>query len=476
LTGELADMLVAALRRHDARVAGPNGRIWRSAALLSLAQSTVDRLMALGVQPAEPVLVTIGNRPEDLGVLLGVWLAGAAAVPVHRSAAASTISTLQQTTQARFSIDAAELAQVACAAPQRRDLLSDAALVLFTSGSTGQPKGVVLGHTQLAGKLAVLDRLLELRADDVVIVPLQLTFVFGIWVSLLALLAGARLILVARFSREAVAEQLGRGATILAAVPSMLRMLTAERPIVAPALRAIFSGGEPLGTALPGAIADAWPNAGIFDLYGLTETGSCDFCLTPSDLPQGLGTIGFPTEQVGYRLIAENGAVADVGRPGELQIATPFGMLGYLDDPALTEASFSEQFFRTGDLARLRDDGRVELVGRIKAIISRGGNKIAPLEIENLFGSHPDVVGVLCTGIADARLGETVHVMVVPRAGVALDAEALRRWAAARTEPYKLPDGIHCAAGLPIGPTGKADRAALARMITKTLHDPRREE
>ncbi len=158
-----------------------------------------------------------------------------------------------------------------------------------------------------------------------------------------------------------------------------------------------------------------------------------------------------------------------MGRPGELQIGTPFGMLGYLDDPALTEASISERFFRTGDLARLRDDGRVELVGRIKAIISRGGNKIAPLEIENLFGSHPDVAGVLCTGIADARLGEAVHVMVVPRAGVALDVEMLRRWAAARTEPYKLPDRIHFAKSLPIGATGKADRAALARMIVKAL-------
>jgi long-chain acyl-CoA synthetase len=299
----------------------------------------------------------------------------------------------------------------------------------------------------------------------VVIVPLQLNFVFGIWVGLLTLLAGARLVLVPRFSREVVADQLGRGATILAAVPSMLRMLAAQDPPAAPALRAIFSGGESLGTALPGALGQAWPGAGIFDLYGLTETGSCDFCLTPADLPQGVGTIGFATEQVAFRLIAANGAAVDAGSPGELQIATPFGMQGYLDDRALTEASFNDGFFRTGDLARLRVDGRVELVGRIKGIISRGGNKIAPLEIENLFGGHPDVAGVLCTGIADGRLGEAVHVMIVPRAGVALDADALRRWAAARTEPYKLPDGIHFARSLPLGATGKADRAALARMI-----------
>jgi long-chain acyl-CoA synthetase len=462
LTGALAEMLLVALRREHARVAGPDGETWRSPHLLSLAQGTADSLAARAVHLAEPVHVTIGNRSEDLAMLLGVWLAGAVAVPVHRSASATTVSRLRQMTQARFSIDAGELADIAGAAPQRRDLLTDAALVLSTSGSTGQPKGVVLGHAQLAGKIAVLGRLLDLERDDVVIVPLQLTFVFGIWVSLLALLAGARLVLVPRFSREVVADQLGRGATILAAVPSMLRMLAAEPPPAAPALRAILSGGEPLGTALPGALGEAWPGAGIFDLYGLTETGSCDFRLTPSDLPQGVGTIGFATEHVAFRVAARNGAAV-----GELQINTPFGMLGYLDDPALTEASSRDGFFRTGDLARLRADGRVELVGRIKGIISRGGNKIAPLEIENLFGNHPDVAGVLCTGIADQRLGEAVHVMIVPKAGAALDAAGLRRWAAARTEPYKLPDGIHFAKSLPLGATGKADRAALARLIMK---------
>jgi long-chain acyl-CoA synthetase len=466
LTGPLAEMLDAALRRKPACIAAANGQTWQSLDLLALAQTTADSLAARAVQPAEPVHVTIGNRPEDLAVLLGVWLAGAVAVPLHRSASAVTVSGLEQTTQARFSIDAGELADIADAVPPRRDLLGEAAFVLFTSGSTGRPKGVVSGHAQLAGKIAVLGRLLDLHPADVVVVPLQLTFVFGIWVSLLTLLAGARLILVPRFSREVVADQLGRGATILAVVPSMLRMLATEQLPAAPALRAIFTGGEPLGTALPGAIGEAWPDAGIFDLYGLTETGSCDFCLTPSDLPQGAGTIGFATERVAFRLIATDGAAPDAGSAGELQIQSPFGMLGYLDDPALTGTSFSDGFFRTGDLARLCADGRLELVGRLKAIISRGGNKIAPLEIENLFGSHPEVAGVLCTGIADGRLGEALHVMIVPRAGVALDADALRRWAAERTEPYKLPDGIHFARSLPVGATGKADRAALARMIT----------
>jgi long-chain acyl-CoA synthetase len=467
LTPVLAELLVTALTGSTVRVAAPDGAAWRSREILALAKRTADALRAHGVHPADPLHVIIGNRPEDLGVLLGVWLAGAVAVPVHQTTPPRAVSGLRQITQARFAIEAGALVPIADAPSANRDLLADAALVLFTSGSTGLPRAAVAGHAQLAGKLAVLGRLLNLRPDDVVIVPLQLTFIFGIWVSLLALLIGARIRLVPRFSPEVVASELARGATVLAAVPSMLRMLMSARATAAPRLRAILAGGEPLGTALPVAIGTAWPGAGIFDLYGLTETGSCDFCLTPADLPHGLGTIGFPTEQVTFRLAAENGAAADAGCSGELQIRTPFGMLGYLDQPDLTEASFSDGFFRTGDVARVRADGRVEIVGRIKEIISRGGNKIAPVEIENLFGSHPDVIGALCTGVPDQRLGEAVHVMLVPRPGAALHADELRRWAAGRIERYKLPDGIHLSQKLPVGLTGKADRAALARMIVE---------
>jgi long-chain acyl-CoA synthetase len=467
LTPVLADLLVAALTDSNPRVAAPDGAAWRSSEILALARRTADALAAHGVHPAEPVHVIIGNRPEDLGVLLGVWLAGAVAVPVHQTTPPKAVSGLRQITQTRFAINAGVPTTIADAPPANRDLLGDAALVLFTSGSTGLAKAVVVGHASLAGKLAVLARLLNLRPDDLVILPLQLTFIFGIWVGLLALLAGARIILVPRFSPEVVDQELARGGTVLAAVPSMLRMLMLARAHAAPALRAILAGGEPLGTALPVATNATWPGAGIFDLYGLTETGSCDFCLTPADLPHGIGTIGFPTGRVSFRVAAEDGAAAAPGQPGELQIRTPFGMLGYLDQPDLTKAAFSDGFFRTGDVARVRTDGRVEIVGRIKEIISRGGNKIAPLEIENLFGNHPDIIGALCAGIPDKRLGEAVHVMLVPRPGAALHADELRRWAAERIERYKLPDGIHLAQKLPVGPTGKADRAALASMVIR---------
>jgi acyl-CoA synthetase (AMP-forming)/AMP-acid ligase II len=140
-------------------------------------------------------------------------------------------------------------------------------------------------------------------------------------------------------------------------------------------------------------------------------------------------------------------------------------MAGYLDDPIQTAAAFVDGYFKTGDLAMIRNDGYVQLVGRSKDVISRGGNKIAPLEIENLFAQHEGVQAALAFGAADDRLGESLHLMVVAR-DRSLREHDLREWAKNRLEPFKTPDVFHFVDALPAGPTGKADRAA-ARLSLK---------
>jgi long-chain acyl-CoA synthetase len=382
-------------------------------------------------------------------------------VPIHVSAAPSTIERVGGVSRARFAVDGERVDAIAESPPSDRPLLRDAALVIFTSGSTGDPKGVVIGHQRLADKLAVLDPLLKIRADDIVLLPLQLTFIFGLWVSLLTLSKGARLILVQKFTNEAMTRGLAE-ATVLGGVPSMFRTLLSYPTIKAPKLRAILTGGEVLPPALARALLQFAPVT-IHDLYGLTETGSCDFCLAPADQPQGFGTIGRPTDRVEFRLRAGGREVAP-GETGELQIHTPFDMFGYLDNPELTAASFDSDYFRTGDLARTNANGYVELIGRAKDIISRGGNKIAPLEIENLLAEHPDIAAALCAGVPDERLGEVLHAVVVPRAGAAIDTAALRDWLGARTERFKVPDVFYVRDALPSGSSGKADRRAVAQL------------
>ncbi len=468
MTGALAQYLEAALGTSEALVEDSDGATVATQHLLSQSRAVAADLSAIA--PGEPVLAIIANAPQDLAAMLGIWLAGGVVVPVPSNTGAFASDAAQQATGARFRVNRNRIESVSTISPQIREDLRDAALIIFTSGSTGKPKGVVIGHERLVGKLAVLSRLLNLSAQDSIVVPLRLTFIFGIWVSLLAVRSGARLVLVSKFTAETMAKTLAAGGTVLAAVPTMLRSMLADGRIAAPALRTILSGGETLGAALGASLRAALPQAGIYDLYGLTETGSCDFCLPPAEQIDGAGSIGRPTEQVVFRLIGEDGRPVPDGAQGELAIRTPFGMIGYLDDPALTDNSFNDGYFRTGDLARLRPDGRVEIVGRLKDIISRGGNKIAPAEIDALLCSHPDVAAALCAGVPDARLGEAIHAVVVAKANAALTPEALRRWAAERIERYKVPDAIYLRDALPVGSTGKVARAGvaeIARAVTK---------
>jgi long-chain acyl-CoA synthetase len=460
-SNNLAEVVLAAPHFSSARISELTGQGPASTELSTAAHELAAMLRNAGATPSEPVFLFISNKPQDLAGFLGLWLAGCVPVPVHITTPDPAVQTLTTRVGARFAIRAGKLDRIGFSSPPERPLLKGAALIVFTSGSTGQPKGVVVPHAGLIWKLEVLSRLLEVTAEDVVVVPLQLTFIFGIWVSLLALMSGSRLLLTSKLSSgdlKSLAD-----VTVLSAVPTLLRSLCTATPVLAPRMRTILTGGEPFNPALAQQLTMTFPQAGIFDLFGLTETGSCDFCVRPNDPPDARGTIGRPTEDVSFRIAEapKDGLPAGVG---ELQIHTPAVMLGYLDDPALTAAAFAGDYFRTGDLARVLENGCVQLVGRSKEIVSRGGNKIAPLEIENLFAQHEHVTAVLAFGMPDERLGESLHLMVVPGDPL-LNEVDLRTWAKERLERFKIPDEIHFVEALPAGRTGKADRTAARRAL-----------
>jgi acyl-CoA synthetase (AMP-forming)/AMP-acid ligase II len=344
--------------------------------------------------------------------------------------------------------------------PPVRPLLRHAAVVVFTSGSTGEPKGTVLTHKGFCGKLDANNTLLQFNQNDQTLVLLQLVFSFGQWVSLLSLTTGATLFLLERFDPAAVLRALMRNrVTRLAAVPTMLRLMLSliERDDAPVRYRGtIISGGELLPAELGQRLRSAWPDALLWDIYGLTETNTSDFIVRPEQYDEAAGTIGHPGPNVAYRI---------AGPDGELQIQTPYIMRGYLDAPDLTEAAFDNGWFRTGDLARVRENGVTELVGRAKEIIVRGGNKISPVEVERAFLQHPDVSATLAAGVRDEIRGETIHLLVVPQPGAELDEKGLLNWAGGRLEPHKLPDRIHLGGEIPVGRTGKADRSALTQLV-----------
>ena len=203
-------------------------------------------------------------------------------------------------------------------------------------------------------------------------------------------------------------------------------------------------------------VRGAFPKAGLGDIYGLTETGTSDFFVQPREYDRFAGMIGHAGKGVEWQLDPQS---------GELQIRSPWGMLGYLDAPDLTENAFEQDWFRTGDLATLDVSGALRLVGRIKDLILRAGNKIAPLEVEAAFLRHAHIADTLATGVTDADRGEAIHLAVVPRKGETLVREELRTWATDYLDRYKIPDVIHIVEALPTGSTGKADRQALRGFI-----------
>jgi long-chain acyl-CoA synthetase len=460
----------------DPAVVGFSGTLTYKA-LIDGAVAVERALRACGIGPNEPVLVPVGNEPRDAAALIGVWSAGGVAVPVARGGPESWIAAIRAQTGARFSVtniesDFATILNSQPPAP--RALLDGAAVVVLTSGSTGRPKGVVLSHSAFIGKLQAIDSVLGFTAGTRALLVLQITFVFGLWVLLLSLLKGGQVFMHSRFNPMLALNAIrDEQISDVALVPTMMRKWLALEPsVVTPLVQSsdalrLLTGGEPLGRELALRMSTFMPQASIVDIYGLTETCSSDFYLMPAERQEFGGTIGRPAPQVQFRIADNHGSPLAVGETGELQIKSPFVMKGYLDEPELTRAAFTDGFFQTGDLARRRHDGCVELVDRIKDLINRGGAKVSPLELDDILLEHPAVAAALTTGVPDALIGECIHTLVVPRSGAKLDESGLREWMATRVERFKQPDFYHFASELPTGRTGKVDRKALRDQLLR---------
>lgn len=441
----------------------------RFADFLAAARSVRDALSRAGLAADEPVHVRISNQPLDLAAYAGVWLANGVVVPVHRTSAPGTLAHVVSKTRARFEWDAS-LKILSDAPPPARPILEGAALIVFTSGSSGMPKGAVLSHRGFIGKLEAIQSMLGFRDTDRTMLVLNITFSFGIWVAFLTLLHGGCVLAREIFAAGGFLGDLKEsGATQVAVVPTMmrslildvlpekLRVLAADLHSGAPALRQVLIGGETLGKGLGETLRALFVPASLIDIYGLTETSTCDFFLMPADLPRYAGCIGRPSPGVRFRIEGED---------GELLISSPFLMNGYLDEPQLRP--IKDGWLATGDLARERDPGVVEIVGRKKELIYRGGSKIAPLEIEFACSAHPKVAAALAVGRPDERLGQRIHALVVPRNNENepdLTPAEVYAFLSQRLERHKLPDVLYFARELPAGRTGKADRGRFAAML-----------
>jgi long-chain acyl-CoA synthetase len=335
----------------------------------------------------------------------------------------------------------------------------DDAVILYTSGTTGTPKGAQLTHTGLTRNAELTARtLLGNSPDDVMMGCLPLFHVFGLTCGLNATVtAGGTLTLLPRFDAAKALEIIYRdGVTIFEGVPTMYAAMLHHPdadPSHAASLRVCVSGGA----AMPVEVLrgfEAKFGCVILEGYGLSETSPVASFNHP-DKVRKPGSVGTPVEGVEMRLVGDGGATVPSGDVGEIAIRGHNVMKGYWDRPEATAEAIPDGWFRTGDLARCDEDGYYFIVDRKKELIIRGGYNVYPREIEEVLHEHPAVAEVAVVGIPHPELGEEVGAAVALKPGAVATPEELRAFTKERVAAYKYPRHVWLVAELPKGPTGK---------------------
>ncbi len=356
-----------------------------------------------------------------------------------------------------------------------------AALLLYTSGTTGRPKGVPLSHANvLAGVTCLIDAW-GMTKDDRLVHCLPLHHLHGICVSLLtAYCAGAATHFLPRYSPESVLAAAAR-ASVIMGVPTQHKRLVdhlqsldpaekAEQARVLGALRLITSGSAKLPESVGRQLA-AWSGQYPLERYGMTEVGIV--LGNPLAGPRRAGSCGKPLSGCEIRIVDEAGSDVPADAPGEIWIRAPSVFAGYDADPDATAAAFSGGFFKSGDTARWTHDGYVEVLGRTSVdIIKSGGYKLSAIEIEELLRGHDWVRDVAVVGVPDETWGEKVVAVVVPTAAgeaALLDRTAaaleLQSWMKERVASYQVPKAIVWQADLPRNSMGKVQKTELLRTL-----------
>jgi malonyl-CoA/methylmalonyl-CoA synthetase len=443
---------------------------------------------------------------DYVGVLLGIWRAGGIAVPlatahppaelaiVLRDSDPSTIVTtpelLDKTAQVAgtrtiFVVRDGKLLRMTgspgagSTGNPARPMVAEPrrALILYTSGTTGKPKGVVTTHRNIAAQIESLITAWEWREDDRTLLVLPLHHVHGIVnVISCALWAGATCEILPRFDAEAAWDRLASGEiTVFTAVPTIYYRLIASweasaaearrrRGKGARAARLMMSGSS----ALPVGILERWRDITgqvLLERYGMTEIGMA--LANPLHGARRPGCVGGPLPGVEIRLVAEDGRPVPENAPGEIEVRGN-GVFGeYWRRPEATREAFHDGWFRTGDLAVV-EDGAYRLLGRTSVdIIKSGGHKISALEIEDVLREHPAIAECAVVGVDDEEWGQRVCAAVELKPAEQLTLADLEPWARDRIASYKIPKALRAVASLPRNTMGKVVKPDVAALFQK---------
>ncbi len=467
------------------------GADWSFAALERAADDAAAMLADAGVAPTDRVMLLSENCAAAVAVLFACWKMGAVVIPVNaRQTDAEMLRILDHATPAAvvFTCDASPEAQthaarmnavprtgafgalhLAVPGPSNPDpVLHDIAVLLYTTGTTGDPKGVMLSHANVRFGGMASAHLREMKVTDLVYGVLPITHVFGLAsVVTAACYAGAAVQLEARFSAAKLFAALQGGVTLLSAVPQMHAMLmqyTKEQGLTqlgSDRLRYVSSGAAPLDPAWKRK-AEAYYGVALQNGYGMTET-TAGVCATRNP-------IGSLDISVGPALPGVEVRIDDIGDgTGEVLTRGAHVMAGYYRAPETTALVLdSDGWMRTGDLGRLDDQGHLHILGRTKELIIHGGFNVYPPEVEAALNDHPSVIQSAVIGrMHDGDEQVLAFVQVAP--GDPLTPQELRSFVASKLSGYKRPSVIVLATELPAAPTGKILKHRLLATFAEQL-------
>jgi long-chain acyl-CoA synthetase len=363
---------------------------------------------------------------------------------------------------------AAALAAGKAPAPMAEPGQEDIALILYTSGTTGKPKGAMLTHRNLLSNAQAIIQLAEFGPQDVMMSVLPLFHVFGSTVCMVApLLAGTPIVLVPKFDPRRLLPTIQQHkVTILAGVPSMYALLL-RTPLTAQdisSLRLCVSGGA----ALPGEILRTFKNKfgiPLIEGYGLTETSPAAVFNPPRGV-QKAGSIGLPIPGVEVQVHDSKDLPLPPLQVGEIAIRGPNVMKGYYNLPRATAETIRNGWLYTGDLGYQDDDGYFFIVDRAKDVIIKGGLNVYPRELEEVLTAHPKIAEAAVVGVGDPTKGESIKACITPRDGQELTKEEVIEYMRERVAPFKVPNLVEfypLPAGLPKNATGKVLKTELRK-------------
>ena len=469
----LPDVFEQAVETHRARVA--------------LIEETNQWTFGELSDDANRIAALLLNSQKYITTMLGIWKAGKTAVPLNyllppadlgfiiKDSGMSALISSQFFGQALAAIKplfgdnglilmADDAGFPSASATQSPSAYRDPALDLYTSGTTGRPKGVVLTHDNLAANVDSCQRADKFDHNDSFLCLLPFFHTYAITGTfLLPLFSGSKMVLIDRFQPLKVLSLIQEHQiSVLLAIPSMYRVMAAtEGDFDVSSIRFPISGGEPL----PISVAEVFEKrfrVPIYEGYGQTEAAPVVTLNVPRARKQG--TIGRPLPGIEVAIWNDQNQVLPAGVVGELMVRGRNVMQGYHNLPEETARTITDGWLHTGDLGKLDEDGFVTITGRKKELIISAGENIYPREIEEALAQHPKVKEVAVIGVKDEVRGEVPKAFVIARDGKTIQEKELRIFCRAHLANYKVPKYIEVVADLPRTPTGKI----LKRMLSAT--------